>query len=123
MPRKRNIYRRTRRAMRGGFLDSWTNWVSQSASNLWQKTKDATSSLTGSSSSTYIPPTAPLPAPVTAPVPPIASTSSVSYGGRTRRRRMKGGYKANSPTTGVSANAQTLVGGRRRRTIRANKRS
>lgn len=126
MPRR---HRHTRKAMRGGFLDSWANWVSQSANNLWQKTKDVTSSLTGSNTSSPIyNSTSAIPEPVS--TPPMTTTPTMSYGGRTRRRRMKGGFRDNSPTTGIAAHAASfsgktasaqMVGGRRRRSRRVSK--
>ena len=118
MPRKHR-----HRTMKGGFLESLT----QGASDLWEKTKkassDAYSSATGStttSSSSYVPP----------PPPPTPTTSSSSgyMGGRMSRRKrsrkMRGGYGDNISLTGLAASAApisdiksaqplTTVGGRR----------
>jgi hypothetical protein len=92
--------------MKGGFLDDlsntlsgWGTSISDGASNLWQKTKDATSSLTGStdtSSTSYFPTT----------------TTTSTYGGKHRksRRHMKGGYHDNTPTTGLAAHAAPFSG-------------
>jgi len=111
--------------MKGGFFESLT----QGASDLWEKTKkassDAYSSATGSttSSSSYVPP----------PPPPTPATSSTGYmggrmrgrmGGRKRSRKMRGGYGDNISLTGLAASAApisdiksaqplTTVGGRR----------
>ena len=110
--------RHSHRKMKGGFWDSLT----QGASDLWEKTKKATSdtynSVTGStsSSSSYMPSS-------TTPT----STSYGYMGGRRKRsrRHMRGGFHDNTPTTGLAAHAasfsgqtaqpQTIVGGRTRR--------
>jgi hypothetical protein len=113
MPRVHR-HRRRHRTMKGGFLDDLSN----SLSSMWEKTKNATSSLTASTGLT-------------------GSTSSTSsyqtpmttstYGGRHSRRRkhMRGGFKDNTPTTGIASNAASYsqktaqphnwVGGRTRR--------
>ena len=117
--------RHRHRTMKGGFFESLT----QGASDLWEKTKkassDAYSSATGSttSSSSYVPP----------PPPPTPATSSTGYmggrmrgrmGGRKRSRKMRGGYGDNISLTGLAASAApisdiksaqplTTVGGRR----------
>ena len=121
--------RHRHRTMKGGFFESLT----QGASDLWEKTKkassDAYSSATGSttgsttSSSSYMPP----------PPPPTPATSSTGYmggrmrgrmGGRKRSRKMRGGYSDNISLTGLAASAApisdiksaqplTTVGGRR----------
>ena len=113
--------RHRHRTMKGGFFESLT----QGASDLWEKTKkassDAYSSATGSttSSSSYVP-----------PPPPPTATSSTGYmggrnmGGRKRSRKMRGGYSDNISLTGLAASAApisdiksaqplTTVGGRR----------
>jgi hypothetical protein len=38
------------------------------------------------------------------------TTSSRFMGGRTRRRRMKGGFKVNTPTTGLASHAAPFSG-------------
>ena len=115
--------RHRHRTMKGGFFESLT----QGASDLWEKTKkassDAYSSATGStttSSSSYVPP----------PPPPTPATSSSGYmggrnmRGRKRSRKMRGGYGDNISLTGLAASAApisdiksaqplTTVGGRR----------
>jgi hypothetical protein len=107
--------RRRNRTMKGGFLDSlsntlsgWGSSFSQGASSMWEKTK---SSVTGSTPSTSY------------QTPSYSST----FGGRRSRRRhhMRGGFKDNTPATGIAVNAasfsgktaepQTIVGGRTRR--------
>jgi hypothetical protein len=90
--------------MKGGFLDTLSNWgssLSQGASSIWEKTKQATSSAT-----TGLTPT---------PSPTFTSTTtqpmtSSTYGGRTRRRRMRGGFKDNTPTTGLASHAASFSG-------------
>jgi len=100
-------HRHRRRTMKGGgIFDTLSNWgssLNQGASSLWEKTKQATSSatagLTGSTST---------------PTPVVTSTTqpmtTSTFGGRTRRRRMRGGYKDNTPTTGLAANAAPFSG-------------
>jgi hypothetical protein len=118
MPRKHR-----HRTMKGGFFESLT----QGATDLWEKTKkassDAYSSATGSttgSTSSYVPPPP--------PPPPTTSSSSGYMGGRMRgrkrSRKMRGGYSDNISLTGLAASASpisdiksaqplTTVGGRR----------
>ena len=115
--------RHRHRTMKGGFFESLT----QGATDLWEKTKkassDAYSSATGStttSSSSYVPPP-PSPTPTT-------SSSSGYMGGRMSRRKrsrkMRGGYSDNISINGLAASAApisdiksaqplTTVGGRR----------
>jgi len=60
-------------------------------------------------------------------------TSGTGYGGKTRRRRMKGGFKDNTPTTGLAshaapfsgptAQADNSVGGRTRKRGRKGRKS
>jgi len=123
--------RRHRKTMKGGFLDTLSNWgssLTQGASSFWEKTKQATSSatsgLTGSTLS-YTPTS-------TQPIPTQPMTSS-TYGGKTRRRRMRGGFKDNTPTTGLAAHAASFsgetaqphnwIGGRTRRRGRKGRKS
>lgn len=118
MPRKHR-----HRTMKGGFFESLT----QGATDLWEKTKkassDAYSSATGSttgSTSSYVPPPP--------PPPPTTSSSSGYMGGRMRgrkrSRKMRGGYSDNISLTGLAASSApisdiksaqplTTVGGRR----------
>jgi hypothetical protein len=110
---------RHRKSMKGGFLDNisstlsgWGTSISQGATGLWQKTKGATTSLTGTTTS-YPPPSQ------------SSTTPSGIMGGRTMRRRIRGGFKDNVPTTGLATHAASfsgetaqpnnLVGGRTRR--------
>ncbi len=113
------------KTMKGGFFEdlsnTFSNWgssLSQGASSVWQKTKDTTSSLTGSTPSTSY---------TNNSYQSPMSTSA--YGGKhsRRRRRMRGGnFKDNTPTTGLavyaapvspmkSAQPHNLVGGRTKR--------
>ena len=83
--------RNARRTMKGGFfesLSSLSDSISQGASSLWEKTKNATSSLTtGSSSSNY-----------------------TSSGGKKTRRRQRGGFHDNTSLTGLASNAGEFSG-------------
>ena len=120
MPRK---HRNRRRSMRGGFLEGisntfsgWGSSLSEGTTSLWEKTKNATSGLSGSSTP--------------APAQPPMSTST--YGGRHRRsrRRMRGGFNDNEPSSSLALNASPLSemnktilsGGRTRRNRRSRKR-
>jgi hypothetical protein len=107
--------------MKGGFFESLT----QGATDLWEKTKkassDAYSSATGSttgSSSSYVPP----------PPPPPPTPPPTTFGGKNKRRKrsrkMYGGYSDNIAITGLAARAApisdikssqplNIVGGRR----------
>lgn len=123
--------RHRRRTMKGGFLENvsntlsnWGTSVSQSATDLWQKTKQATSNITGSTSTSYTP------TQTTTYTPPVTTST---YGGKTKRRRMRGGFTDNTPTTGLATHAapfsgptaqpQTIVGGKTRRHKRRGHRS
>lgn len=121
MPKR---HRNRHRTMKGGFWDSLT----QGFNSAWEKTKNAASSLTGSTSTpTSYSSTSYTPSPTTSVQPMTTST----YGGRTRRRRMRGGFKDNTPTTGLAAHAASfsgktaqphnLVGGRTKRRHRHSK--
>lgn len=118
--------RHRHRKMKGGFLDSLSNW----ASNAWSSTKKATG--LGDSSSSYgtsYDSTGSTGYGSTGSTGSYGSTDSYgstgSYGGKTRRKRIKGGYRANSSTTGLAsqsasfsgntAKPHTWVGGRTRR--------
>ena len=125
MPRR---HRQRQRTMKGGFLDDlsntlsdWGTSISEGASSVWQKTKDATASLTNSSpstSSSFMPTTS-----TTTPM------TTSTYGGKHRksgkRRHMRGGFEDNTPVTGLAARAapfsgptaqpHNLVGGKTRR--------
>jgi hypothetical protein len=89
MPYKHN---RKNKTMKGGFWNSLT----QGFTNAWEKTKKATtdiySSATGSTSS-------------------ATPTYSKGYmGGKSRRRRIRGGFKDNTPTTGLATHAASFSG-------------
>jgi len=117
--------RHRNRTMKGGFLGDLSNTLS----GWWEKTKqattDATTSLTGSTSSTssYTPA---LSQASTAPMttPTFGSTTGGKHR-RSKRRRILGGFKDNTPITGLAAHAgpfsgptaqpHNLVGGRTRR--------
>ena len=99
------------RTMKGGFWNSLT----QGFSDAWEKTKKATtdaySSATGSPSptttttTTYSQPTS------TTTYSQPTSTASTGYmGGKTKRRRMRGGFKDNTPTTGLANHAAPFSG-------------
>jgi len=108
MPRKHR-----NRHMKGGFLDNlsntlsgWGSSLSKGASSMWAKTKNATTSLTNPTASTSL-------------TNPTASTSSYqapmstsTYGGKntSRRRHMRGGYRDNTPTTGLAAHTASFSG-------------
>ena len=116
---KRNRNRR----MRGGFLDSLSNsissgWnsVSQGASSMWDRTKNAASSAYSSAASTTYTPTPATPTPPST-IPPVAPTpmppSAVNGGKRRTRkmsRKMSGGYSSNISLTGLAATASPISG-------------
>jgi hypothetical protein len=102
--------RKGNKKMKGGFLDSigntlsnWGSSVSQGATTAWNKTKEATSSAynsaTGSttSSNTYIPTTS------------STKTSTYTMGGKKKtRKHMKGGFKDNIAITGLASHAEPI---------------
>jgi hypothetical protein len=122
--------------MKGGFLESLTNtlsgWgssLSQGASGMWSKTKSATSSLTGSTPTSYTTNSY-------QQSPANSYQSPMGFGGKRsrRRRNIRGGFKDNTPTTGIAVNASSisdiktakphnLVGGRTRRHGRKGRRT
>ena len=105
MPRKHaRIHRH--RTMKGGFWDT----LSKGFSDTWQKTKKATSDAYSSATGSLTPTPTPVPTPAPMTPQPAASTSSGYMGGRTRRRRMRGGFKDNTPTTGLAAHAASFSG-------------
>ena len=95
MPRR---HKHRRRTMKGGFLDDlsntlsgWGSSLSQGASSMWEKTKNTTSSLTGSTPS-YGTSSYNTPSYTNAPM-----TTSTFGGKHSRRiRRMRGGFKDNT---------------------------
>lgn len=97
------------RNMKGGFLES----ITQGLSDAWNKTKSATSNAYNSAANS------------------MSSTTSsyipTTTGGRRRTRRMRGGYTDSVALTGLAATASpisnlksaqplTTVGGKRRKT-------
>lgn len=155
MPKRNN----KRRLRGGGFFEglqqSFTNFgnsVKSGTSDIWNKTKKATSSYQPSQTTTYQPSTPSMPSSYDPPSssstssmpsydPPssssTSSTSSMSYGGSRRRRtrktakrrsrkmRMRGGYRDNisltnlasnaGPFSGSTARVHNWVGGRRKK--------
>jgi hypothetical protein len=119
---------RRNRTMKGGFFNTLSNW----GSSLWRKaTSTSTSSLSGSTT-----PTQSYGQPQTYEQPQSYGQSPSytqqmgrsTYGGKISRkhsRRMRGGFKDNTPTTGLAAHAasfsgvtakpHTLVGGKTRK--------
>jgi len=115
---------RRHRKMKGGFLDSlgstlsgWGSSLSQGASSVWSKTKNATSSAYNSATTSTSTP---------------SSTYTPTVGGKKRSRKMRGGYGSNTPTTGLAATASPIsdiksaqahnwVGGKTRKCRRGGK--
>jgi hypothetical protein len=108
---------RTRKNMKGGFLDSlsstlssWGSSISQSASDAYNKAKNATSSAYNSattSTQSYTPSTQSY-------TPMTTST----YGGKKRSRKMRGGNIASTaaPISGIkTAEPHNWVGGKTRK--------
>jgi hypothetical protein len=84
--------RNTRRTMKGGFLENLAGLgdsFSQGATSLWEKAKNAASSLTSR---------------------PSTSSYTSTGGKRSRRRRMRGGFEDNTPLTGLASNADNYSG-------------
>lgn len=108
--------------MRGGFLDSLSAW----ATNAWNKTKSATGFGDSYSSSSYAQPSSNYTAtssPSFTPSTP-STPSTTGYGGK-RTRKMRGGIRGYTPTSGLAAHGapfsgptakpHTMVGGKTRR--------
>ena len=137
-----------RKTMKGGFLESLTNtlsgWgssLSQGASGMWSKTKSATSSLTGSTPTSYTTNSyqqSPANSYQQSPANSYQQSpmGSSTFGGKRsrRRRNISGGFKDNTPTTGIAVNASSVsgiktaqphnwVGGRTRRRGRKGRRT
>ena len=123
MPRKHT--RKNTRKMKGGFL----KYLLEKTTDALKKTQGAAtdaynkSGLTGTAPTTYTPPpapttpsapTTPTTLPPTNPTTPSTPTTPSAYGGKTRRRRrrrhMKGGFKDNTPTTGLAVYAAPFSG-------------
>lgn len=141
MPKRHN----KRRLRGGGFFEglqqsfsNFGNSVKSGTSDMWNKTKKATSSLQPSSTSSYQPsssmsssyqPSSSMSSSMSSPMSSSYQPSSNgSYGGSRRRRtkrRMRGGYRDNisltniastgAPFSGSTARAHNWVGGRRRK--------
>ena len=95
--------------MKGGFLESLTNTISnlsssisQGANNLWQKTKQTNILTQNSTPSSYTNTTNTLPN-TTNTLPNTTNT----YGGKTKKRYFKGGF---TPTSGIAKNASSFYG-------------
>lgn len=107
------------RKMKGGFLDSLSSW----ASNTWNKTKAATTNAYNSAASSF----------KSTPTTTTYQSTTPTYGGKKRSRKMRGGYSDNIALTGLAANAApitdiksaqplTVVGGKRRKTRKSHHR-
>ena len=99
---------RRKRTMRGGFLNdfsnrvsNWSNSLYSGVSNMWNKTKSSTANLSSQPSTGYVPPS-------TGYFPP--TNNNYIRGGKIRTRKMKGGYNANTPTTGLVAESAPFSG-------------
>lgn len=100
-------HRHKRRTLRGGELmdtsgQDWFSSITQGATNLWQKTKDSTSSLLSGTTTSS---------------PVVSTTQSYNqpmttstYGGKTKRRHMRGGFTDNIALTGLAAHAAPFSG-------------
>jgi hypothetical protein len=104
---------RRHRKMKGGFLESlsgtlssWGSSISQSASDAYNKTKNA-------ASSAYSSATTPTSTSTTSytPTSTTSYTPSGAYGGKKgKSRKMRGGYSNNIALTGLAANASPISG-------------
>lgn len=104
MPRKHR-----RRTMKGGFLETLT----QGLSSAWDKTKKATTDAYSSATGSISAPTSYQQPAATSYQPPAATSYQPPgiMGGKTkRRRRMRGGFKDNTPTTGLASHAAPFSG-------------
>ena len=119
---------RRHKKMKGGFLDSlsstlssWGSTISQTASDAYNKTKSAASS--AYSSATGSMPTTSYTAPATtssytAPASSYTPSTTSTYGGKKRSRKMRGGNLAAnaSPISGIkTAQPHNWVGGKKTR--------
>lgn len=113
---------RRHRKMKGGFLESlsgtlssWGSSISQSASDAYNKTKNAASSAyssatTPTTSTSYTPTTSTTSTSYT-PTSTTSYTPSGAYGGKKgKSRKMRGGYTNNIALTGLAANASPISG-------------
>jgi hypothetical protein len=114
---------RRHKKMKGGFLESlsgtlssWGSSISQSASNAYNKTKNAASSAYSSATtptsttSTSYTPTSTTSTSYT-PTSTTSYTPSGAYGGKKgKSRKMRGGYSNNIALTGLAANASPISG-------------
>ena len=74
----------------GSTLSGWGSSISDTASSAWNKTKNATTSAYDSATGTT-------------PSTTYPSTTSTFGGKRKRSRKMRGGFRDNTPTTGLAA--------------------
>jgi len=81
----------------GSTLSGWGSSISDTASSAWNKTKNATTSAYDSATGTT-------------PSTTYPSTTSTFGGKRKRSRKMRGGFRDNTPTTGLAANASPISG-------------
>jgi hypothetical protein len=99
--------------MKGGFLDSlgstlssWGSSISQSASDTYNKAKNAASSAYNSTPSYTSTSTT-----TSSYTPTTTTTPSGAYGGKKgKSRKMRGGYSNNIALTGLAANASPISG-------------
>jgi hypothetical protein len=114
---------RRHRKMKGGFLESlgstlsgWGSSISQSASDAYNKTKNATSSAyssatTPTSTTSYTPTSTSTTTTSYTPTSTTSYTPSGAYGGKKgKSRKMRGGYSNNNASTGLAANASPISG-------------
>ena len=106
--------KRYHKTMKGGFWESWWNSTKKATSDAYNSvtgTKPSTASTTSppSTTTTSTPSTS---TPTTTNVPASTETTpKETVGGRKRRTRVKrGGFNANSPTTGIAFYASPVSG-------------
>jgi hypothetical protein len=103
-----------RRTMKGGFLDTLSSWGSsftQSASSLWGKPKQTTTSSISNLYGSTAPTTSYTPTNSYTPTTTFATNSAqMRYGGKTRTRRIRGGYRDNISSTNLAADAAPFSG-------------
>jgi hypothetical protein len=86
--------------MKGGFLDSITSTLSGWGSSAKKSLGFGDSSAATTSSSTVTP----------SYDTTSSTTTSSSTGGKNKTRRMRGGYKDNTPTTGLASHSASFSG-------------
>ena len=92
--------RRTTMKRGGGMWDS--------LSSAWNTTKKEASGAYNSAASAISP--TPAPTSILAPAPAPASTYTPVLGGKRRRKSKRGGYSANTPTSGLASSAASFSG-------------